>query len=91
MNNAFDFHDEDDEEAANLPLHQQIFGGLLQQYSGDFAPLESWMTDDLIKLMDSIDRELQSRGERISSPSVLPLAYADDDENDENDEGTDWV
>ena len=50
-----------------LPQWQFTFDSLLQQYNSGHEPLENWTTEDLVKLLDSIDRELQSRGERVST------------------------
>jgi hypothetical protein len=50
-----------------MPQHQFVFDELLEQYTGGREPLENWTTEDLIRLIDAADRELQSRGERIST------------------------
>lgn len=40
---------------------QTIFYSLLDKYSNGIEPLSNWTTEDLIKLMDAIDAELQNR------------------------------
>lgn len=44
-----------------MSIHQYTFDNLLDAYNQGNEPLENWQTDDLIKLLDAIDRELQNR------------------------------
>lgn len=37
------------------------FYDLLDKYSNGIEPISNWTTEDLIKLMDAIDSELQNR------------------------------
>lgn len=37
------------------------FYDLLDKYSNGIEPISNWITEDLIKLMDAIDSELQNR------------------------------
>lgn len=59
------------EEIEDMPQYQLEFDDLLEKYAGAVAisePLENWETQDLIKLMDAIDNELQTRGEHVPAP-----------------------
>lgn len=40
---------------------QTVFYDLLDKYNNGVEPLSNWTTEDLIKLMDAIDAELQDR------------------------------
>lgn len=55
----------DNEEIEDMPQYQLEFDDLLEKYAGAVAvtePLENWETQDLLKLIDAADRELQARG-----------------------------
>jgi hypothetical protein len=40
---------------------QTVFFDLLDKYNNGVEPLNNWITEDLIKLLDAIDMELQNR------------------------------
>lgn len=46
-----------------MNAHQDTFDSLLDSYNAGNEPLENWRTEDLIKLLDAIDRELQNRNQ----------------------------
>lgn len=54
-------HDELKEDIEDMPNHQTVFDGLLEDYLQGNEPLESWDTEDLVRMLDAIDRELQNR------------------------------
>lgn len=78
-----------DEIIEDMPHHQIVFDRLLEDYNNGIEPLGNWATDDLIKLLDAVDRELQYRGEQASTQDArdqLDLLDAleeyDEDKND---------
>lgn len=56
-----------------------MFYSLLDKYSGGIEPLSNWTTEDLIKLMDAIDAELQDRAPPDSEyPTYIHFAGEDE-------------
>jgi hypothetical protein len=49
------------QESLTEKLMQNEFFDLLDKYGNLPEPLENWTTEDLIRLMDAIDMELQNR------------------------------
>lgn len=45
----------------DMPQNQYVFDDLLDKYNAGNEPLSGWLTEDLLKLMDAADRELQQR------------------------------
>jgi hypothetical protein len=62
MSNIAEYMFEDEPDPIDLKPHQLSFDELLEMYTGGREPLENWATDDLIKLLDAVDNELQQRG-----------------------------
>jgi hypothetical protein len=57
MNNVIDLP----ELIPGLPAHQDLFDEILGHYSSGIEPLESWTTEDLVRLSRALDAELQIR------------------------------
>jgi hypothetical protein len=55
-----------------IPIHQQEFDELLDQYSQGDEPLENWATRDVVKLAHIADSELQAR-----QPDAPPVETGD--------------
>lgn len=61
------------EEIEEMPYHQITFDELLDKHNQGSEPLECWTTEDLTRLLDAVDRELQARNQETDEES------ADDD------------
>lgn len=74
------------EEIADLPIHQQIFDEIIDQYAGGIEPLQNWTSGHLVRMMRAIDAELQERAEsaRLVNPGIDYYQIAQDEYEAEN-------